>query len=159
LIASSKPKQALGPLALRLEHVGSTAVPGLAAKPVLDLLLPVQVMEPRDCYAEPLERLGYLFVPDPEWPDFPLFAKPHERPRSYHPRVCARGSKHEARHIAVRDFLRAHPEEAARYTALKRALADRNPHDRLAYIAGKERYVKALEGRALASRSSASRGG
>jgi GrpB-like predicted nucleotidyltransferase (UPF0157 family) len=62
--------EALGPVAVRLEHVGSTAVPGLAAKPILDLQLSVAAIEPRARYAQPLERLGYLFVPAPESPDY-----------------------------------------------------------------------------------------
>ena len=141
---------ALGEVAVRLEHVGSTAVPGLAAKPILDLQLAVAALEPRSRYAEPLGRLGYLFVPDPESPDFHLFAKPPERPRTHHLHVCAAGSHHEGRHLAVRDFLRAHHGDAARYGQLKRELARRHPQDRLAYIAGKERYLAELEARALA---------
>lgn len=61
------------------------------------------------------------------------------------------------RHVAVRDFLRSHPDEAAQYAALKRELAKRHPQDRLAYSAGKDRYVKELEARALAERSDAER--
>ena len=143
-------EEALGDIAVRLEHVGSTAVPGLAAKPILDLQLSVAAMEPRDRYVEPLERLGYLFVPAPESPDYHLFAKPPERPRTHHLHVCAAGSERERRHIAMRDFLRAHPEEAARYEARKREVAARHPQDRLAYIDGKEAYVNALERRAVA---------
>lgn len=65
----SRIAEALGPLALRLEHIGSTAVPGLAAKPILDLQLSVTEIEPRQLYVEPLESLGYLFAPDPASPD------------------------------------------------------------------------------------------
>ena len=140
---------ALGPVATRLEHVGSTAVPGLAAKPILDLQLSVPAIEPRDVYVDPLVRLGYLFVPDPESPDYHFFAKPPERPRSHHLHVCEAGSEHELRHLAVRDFLRAHSGEAEAYAALKRAVAERHPLDRLAYIAGKAPYVSALEARAV----------
>lgn len=140
---------ALGPVALRLEHVGSTAVPELAAKPILDLQLAVAAIEPRAPYAAPLERLGYLFVPTDESPDYLLFAKPAERPRSHHLHVCEAGSGHELRHLAVRDYLRAHGDEAASYEALKRELAARHPQDRLAYIDGKDGYVAALEARAL----------
>jgi GrpB-like predicted nucleotidyltransferase (UPF0157 family) len=136
---------------VRLEHVGSTAVPGLAAKPILDLQVSVAALEPRERYGAPLERLGYLFVPAPESPDYHLFARPPERPRTHHVHVCAAGSDHEARHVAVRDFLRAHPDEAARYADLKRRLVARHPHDRLAYIAGKEAYMAALEARAWAT--------
>jgi GrpB-like predicted nucleotidyltransferase (UPF0157 family) len=141
---------AVGPSAVRADHVGSTAVPGLAAKPIIDLQLSVVALRAQAAYVEPLQGLGYLFVPDPGSPDYVLFAKPPERPRTYHLHVCAAGSPHEARHLAVRDFLRAQPREAAAYAAHKRAVAARHPQDRLAYIAGKEAYVAALEHRALA---------
>jgi len=141
--------EALGDVAVRLEHVGSTAVPGLAAKPILDLQLSVDAIEPAERYVEPLERLGYLFVPAPESPDYHFFAKPPERPRTHHLHVCEAGSEHEFRHVAVRDFLRSHPDEAARYAALKRRVVARHPHDRLAYMDGKDGYVMALERRAV----------
>lgn len=140
--------EALGPVAVRLEHVGSTAVPGLAAKPILDLQLSVAAVESRARYMGPVERIGYLFVPAPESPDYHFFAKPPERPRSHHLHFCEAGSEHEARHLAVRDFLRVHKDEAVRYAALKRDIAQRYPRDRLGYIAGKERYVGDLEARA-----------
>lgn len=142
-------REALRTVATRLEHVGSTAVPGLAAKPILDLQLSVADVWARSRYAELLAALGYLFVPDPASPDYHFFAKPPERPRSHHLHVCEAGSKHESRHVAVRDFLRGHPDEAAAYAALKRDLVARAPEDRLAYIEGKDAYVTALEERAL----------
>ena len=141
---------ALGDGARRLEHVGSTAVPGLAAKPILDLQLSVDDIAALERYVAPLERLGYLFVPAPESPDLRLFAKPAARPRTHHLHVCELGSEHELRHIAVRDLLRDDPGEAARYAALKRQVVERHPFDRLAYIEGKEAYVVALEARAVA---------
>jgi GrpB-like predicted nucleotidyltransferase (UPF0157 family) len=140
---------ALGSVAARLEHVGSTAVPGLAAKPILDLQLSVAAVEPRDAYVGPLEQLGYLFVPAPEAPDYHFFARPPERPRSHHLHVCEVGSEHEHRHLALRDYLRAHGHEAGSYEALKRDVAARHPADRLAYIEGKDEFVTALEARAL----------
>ena len=142
-------RERLGGVAARLEHVGSTSVPGLAAKPILDLLLSVPNIEQRGVFVEPLKGLGYLFAPDPESPDFHFFGKPPERPRSHHLHICQVGSEHEFRHIAMRDFLRAHPEEAASYAALKREVVARAPYDRLVYIEGKGAYVTALEGRAL----------
>jgi GrpB-like predicted nucleotidyltransferase (UPF0157 family) len=143
-------KAALGAVAVGLEHVGSTAVPGLAAKPILDLQVSVAAIDPRTAYVEPLQQLGYLFVPAPESPDFHFFAKPSERPRSYHLHVCEVGSEHEFRHLAVRAFLRADGNEAAEYAALKRRVVARHPQDRLAYIEGKEAYVAGLEERAVA---------
>jgi GrpB-like predicted nucleotidyltransferase (UPF0157 family) len=142
-------RQALGDVAVGADHVGSTAVPGLAAKPIVDLQLCVDRLEPRDRYLQPLERMGYLFVSAPDSPDRYFFAKPPERPRTHHLHVCAAGSATEFRHIAVRDFLRAHAHEAATYEALKRELVARHPQDRLAYIEGKDTYVTALQKRAV----------
>jgi GrpB-like predicted nucleotidyltransferase (UPF0157 family) len=140
---------ALGGVAVRIDHVGSTAVPGLAGKPIVDLQTSVAELEPTERYARPLADLGYLFAPDPDSPDFHFFGKPAERPRTFHLHVCAAGSGHEHRHLALRDYLRAHPEEAARYAARKRDLVARRPEDRLAYIEGKAGHVGALEQRAL----------
>lgn len=140
---------ALGEVAVRTEHVGSTAVPGMAAKPIVDLQVSVAAIEPTERYARPLAELGYLFAPDPESPDFHFFGKPAARPRTFHLHVCAAGSAHELRHLALRDYLRTHPEAARRYGEVKRELVALHPGDRLAYIAGKADYVAALERRAL----------
>ena len=143
-------RDVVGDIAVGLEHVGSTAVPGLAAKPVIDLQLSVAVMEPCERYVAPLERLGYLFAPAPESPGYHFFARPPERPRTHHLHVCETGSEHELRHVAVRDFLRSHPDEVTRYAALKREVVARHQQDRLAYIDGKDAYLSGLEQRALA---------
>jgi GrpB-like predicted nucleotidyltransferase (UPF0157 family) len=142
-------KEGLGPVAVRVEHVGSTAVSGLAAKPILDLQLSLEAINQRARYIEPLQQLDYLFVPAPESPDYHSLRKPPERPRSHHLHVCQVGSEHEFRHLAVRDFLRTHSEEAAAYSALKRQLVARHPQDRLAYIDGKEQFICGLEARAV----------
>ncbi len=141
---------AVGEAAVRIDHVGSTAVPGLAAKPIVDLQLSVADVDARSRYVEPLVGLGYLFAPDPASPDFHFFALPAARPRTHHLHVCAAGSEDERRHLAVRDYLRAHPDEVDGYAELKRRLVARAPGDRLAYINGKNSYVAALKVRALA---------
>jgi len=140
---------ALGDSAVRLEHVGSTSVPGLGAKPIIDMQVSVADIERIEDYVGPLEALGYLFAPDPAFPDYHYFAKPHARPRSHHLHVCQTGSQQELRHVAVRDFLRAHPDEAASYEELKRTLVREHPEDRLAYVAGKDGYMIELEARAV----------
>jgi GrpB-like predicted nucleotidyltransferase (UPF0157 family) len=143
-------RAAVGQVAARIDHVGSTAVPGLVAKPIIDLQLSVADVEERSLYVEPLEGLGYLFASDPASPDFHFFGLPAARPRTHHLHVCVAGSEDERRHLAVRDYLRAHPDEVDAYAELKRGLVARAPGDRLAYIAGKDSYVVALERRALA---------
>jgi GrpB-like predicted nucleotidyltransferase (UPF0157 family) len=140
---------ALGGQVTRIDHVGSTAVRGLAAKPIVDLQVSVVEIAPVESYVRPLEGLGYLFVPDPDSPDFHFFGKPAERPRTFHLHVCAAGGEDERRHLALRDYLRAHPDEALRYGEVKRRLVALRPGDRLAYIDGKSGYVVALERRAL----------
>jgi GrpB-like predicted nucleotidyltransferase (UPF0157 family) len=140
---------ALGDLAVRLDHVGSTAVPGLAAKPIVDLQVSVASLEPQSAYVEPLAVLGYLFVPFATAPDYHFFGKPPERPRTHHLHVCLAGSFEELRHLVVRDLLRADPREAARYEAVKREAARLHPEDRHAYMDGKAAYVEGLERRAL----------
>lgn len=143
-------RQALRSVAMRVDHVGSTAVPGLAAKPIIDIQISVASLAPMDAYRSPLESLGYLYQPgpDPE-DDYPFFGKPPQRPRSYHVHLCQAGGDAERRHLAVVDFLRAQPAEAEAYGALKRRLAEERPGDRLAYIQGKEGVVRDLERRAL----------
>ena len=148
---------ALGSVAQRVDHVGSTSVPGLPAKPIVDINVSVPDIMAVDSYRGPLERIGYLFVPVPESPDFHFFGKPAARPRTFHIHVCETGSLHERRQLAVRDYLRTHPEEAAAYGAVKRAIAERHPGDRPRYIAEKDPYVEALERRALVSQHSMSR--
>lgn len=143
-------QRALGDVALRIDHVGSTAVPGLSSKPIIDIQVAVEDVQDLDAFVHALAGLGYLFAPDPDSPDLHFFGKPVERPRRFHVHVCEADSEEEARHLAVRDYLRSHEEEAARYAHLKRELAARRPHDRLAYLEGKEPYVNDLERRAVA---------
>jgi GrpB-like predicted nucleotidyltransferase (UPF0157 family) len=143
----------LGSLAVTVEHVGSTAVPGLAAKPIIDLQVAVTALEPLGAFARPLEQLGYAFIFDEGSPDYLFFALPAERPRSNHLHVCEAGSDQERRHLAVRDYLRSHADEAQAYGELKRRLSASMPNDRLSYIAGKDAFVQALQQRALRWRS------
>jgi GrpB-like predicted nucleotidyltransferase (UPF0157 family) len=143
-------RNVLSDVLLRIEHVGSTAVPGLPAKPIIDIQVSVGDIEERESFVRPLERIGYLFAPDPDSPDYHFLGKPRERPRRYHVHVCAAGSGEEIRHLVVRDFLRSHSEEAAKYADLKRELARRTHQDRLAYIEGKEPFMRDLEQRAVA---------
>src|SRR6476661_5483981 len=109
----------LGAQLTRIEHVGSTSVPGLAAKPIIDIELYVRQLEPMEPYRVPLETLGYVFQFDPEMPDLHYFGFPVERPRRYHLHISQDGSRHLLRVVALRDYLRAHPNEAAAYASIK----------------------------------------
>lgn len=137
---------ALGPVAARIEHIGSTSVSGLAAKPVLDVQISVRSLRPMEPYREPLEGLGYVYRADDE-PEHRFFKLDVEGVRSVNIHVCEAGSEWERRHIAFRDHLRAHPEDAGRYAEVKRALARRFPFDVLSYADAKTHFIEAIKDR------------
>lgn len=153
LAEAARLREVLGDVALRIDHVGSTAVPGLAAKPIVDIQISVAAIAQTARYREPLERLGYAYTFDPEFPDYPFFGRPAAPPRTHHVHVGAAGSAEEHRHLAFREYLRAHPEVAAEYAALKRELAPRYRADRLAdrqaYCDAKSAFILPVQGRAL----------
>ena len=116
-----------GPLAVRIDHVGSTAVPGLAAKPVIDIQASLVALEPRTPLNEALADLGYQHVDLGDFDRvYPFFARPKSWPSTHHLHLCLVGSREERRHLAFRDALRTNPELARRYEELKRALAARH---------------------------------
>jgi GrpB-like predicted nucleotidyltransferase (UPF0157 family) len=139
----------LGALALRIDHHGSTAVPGLAAKPVIDIQISVAQLHPIAVYGERLARLGYVHVPhedDARCPFFyrPAFDAPHRRYR-HHVHVVEAGGDEERRTLAFRDRLRQDPLAARQYEALKRRLASTydgtTPASMQAYVDGKAEFI------------------
>lgn len=125
--------------ALAVEHVGSTSVPGLAAKPIIDLDIVIGSDAELAPVSAALVALGYRAEGDLGIPDRYAFSAPEGAPRQ-HLYVCLSGSTALRNHLAVRDFLRAHPEEAAAYGALKLELARTAP-DMDAYVRGKTAFV------------------
>ena len=113
---------ALGSLALRIEHNGSTAVPGLAAKPVIDIQVSVAHLHPIDAYARLLADLGYVHVPHADDARCPFFHRPLTWPHTHHIHVVEAGSEEERRTLAFRDYLRTHPPVAHEYETMKRRL-------------------------------------
>lgn len=140
----------LGGVAERIEHVGSTSVPGLAAKPVIDVQVSVRSMVPRTAYVDPLVAAGFRWAVDPWTDTHEFFSRDTDGERSVHVHVCATGSEWERRHIGFRDWLRAHPEDAAAYAALKRELVAAHPRDIYSYTYGKGEFIRAVEARAEA---------
>jgi ribosomal-protein-alanine N-acetyltransferase len=144
---------ALGDLAIRIEHNGSTAVPGLAAKPVIDVQVSVRSLAPLAPYADRLAAIGYVHVPHEDDAVCPFFHRPAMWPHTHHVHVVASGSDEERRTLAFRDYLRANPETARAYEALKRELAGRHRADdfsaREAYAEAKTGFVARVTERAL----------
>jgi GrpB-like predicted nucleotidyltransferase (UPF0157 family) len=114
---------ALEGVAERIEHNGSTSVPGLAAKPVIDIQISVRNLQPMDAYRAPLLRLGYTHVPHPDDAFCPFFHRPQDWPHTHHVHVVKTGGEEEMRTLAFRDYLRDHPDAVEEYAALKRSLA------------------------------------
>jgi GrpB-like predicted nucleotidyltransferase (UPF0157 family) len=133
-------REQLEAVALRIDHIGSTSVPGLAAKPVLDLQISVADFEPSDAYRLPLEALGYVFRADnPERTK--RYFREGAGQRRTHIHVRRAGSHAEQFALLFRDYLRAHPEEARRYAELKYRLADQYRENREGYTEAKTPFI------------------
>ena len=117
-------RESFGLLAMRIEHVGSTAVPGLAAKPVIDIQVSVQSLASREIFDGLLKQLGYTHFALGDFDlVYPLFKRPYTWPSTHHVHLCVSGSEQERDHIAFRDYLRCNPAAAAAYVELKKGLA------------------------------------
>jgi GrpB-like predicted nucleotidyltransferase (UPF0157 family) len=131
---------AVGTTALRIDHIGSTAVPGLAAKPIIDIQISVAAFEPLDAYRLPLERLGYVFRADNTERTKRYFREAPRTPRR-HIHVRREGSWSEQFALLFRDYLRTHAEEARLYESLKYQLASRYKEDRRGYTDAKAPFI------------------
>ena len=138
---------ALGDVAVAIEHVGSTAVPGLAAKPIIDLDVAIRTETRLPEAIERLACLGYAYEGDTGIPGRAAFAWPPRAVR-HHLYVCILDSAEYRRHLLFRDYLRAQPDVTAAYAALKRQLAARYRMQRDAYTEAKEPFVRAAMSRA-----------
>jgi GrpB-like predicted nucleotidyltransferase (UPF0157 family) len=131
----------LGQLAVAIEHVGSTAVPGLAAKPIIDLDVVIADLTDLPAVIERLRPLGYLHEGDLGVPGREAFTTPAGAP-THHLYVCPIGTPALSRHLAFRDALRADPGAADAYGDLKRILAARLGDDRAGYTEAKSAFIE-----------------
>jgi 2-amino-4-hydroxy-6-hydroxymethyldihydropteridine diphosphokinase len=139
-------REKMGPLAVRVEHVGSTAVPGLVAKAIIDIQVSVPDVGALDSFRVPLEQLAYAYDPDDRFPTYPFFRYPAEGPRLHHLHVAQVGSIEEIEHIEFRDRLRADPVIAHLYRDLKQELARRYFADRVSYSNSKGGFIHRVLG-------------
>jgi GrpB-like predicted nucleotidyltransferase (UPF0157 family) len=145
---------ALGARALGIHHVGSTAIPGLPAKPVLDLLVSVPDLDAALALVPLLEPLGYELRPGDAIPDRHFLRRLRDGARTHHVSLAEPASWHHRSTLAFRDALRGDAGEAAAYAALKMELARRFPEDRTAYNEGKSAFVaRVLAGRGVSKRA------
>jgi GrpB-like predicted nucleotidyltransferase (UPF0157 family) len=137
----------VGPIA----HIGSTAVPGLAAKPVIDIMAGVRTLADSRPAIAAAGKLGYSYAPyrpdEEHW-----FCKPSPLVRTHHLHLMPLGSSLWRQSLAFRDYLRAHPDTAAEYEALKRRLAEEHRLDREAYTQAKGPFIARITAVALSQR-------
>lgn len=139
----------LGDRIVAIEHVGSTAVPGLGAKPIVDVMAGLRRLAEVDSCTERLQTIGYAFVPEAieDLPDDRYFEKWSAGIEVAHLHLTEHGCAFWRDHVLFRDFLREHPEEAAEYERLKRDLAPRYTRG-YAYAAAKTDFIRAALARA-----------
>jgi GrpB-like predicted nucleotidyltransferase (UPF0157 family) len=130
-------------IAIRIEHVGSTAVVGLAAKPVIDLDLVIARRGDLPSVVTRLGGFGYQHRGDLGIPDREAFRAPENHP-AHHLYVCSQDSLALRNHIVFRDHLRAHPADAAAYSMLKRQLAEVCGGDIDRYVGGKTNFILSI---------------
>lgn len=147
---AARVRHLLGDLVTRVEHIGSTAVPGLDAKPIIDLLVGVRSLHEGEQQAvPPLEAIGYSYWRDNPNQERMFLVKglPPNGPRTHHLHMVEPTSA-EWERVLFRDYLRAHPDEAQQYAQLKHQLAAQFPYDREAYTDGKASYIVAVMAKA-----------
>lgn len=133
-------RDALGAVAVRIDHIGSTAVPGLAAKAIVDVQVSVRALEPVEPFREPLERLGYVYRADNPERTKRYFREPPGHRRT-HLHVRRLGSFSQQVPLLFRDYLRSHPPAAAGYAEEKRRCAALFRDDRQGYVEAKDAFV------------------
>lgn len=133
---------------MAIHHIGSTAVPGLCAKPVIDLMPEVSDLSVLDDCSASFEKLGYIVKGEFGIPGRRFYLK-GLIDRTHHIHAFEQGSEGLIRHLAVRDYLTAHPKIAQEYGALKKELAKRYSSDNDGYCEGKSQFMQNLEQSAL----------
>lgn len=146
---------ALGENVVAIHHIGSTAIPGIYAKPVVDLLVEVGDIAEVDGRGAAMEALGYEVMGEYGIPGRRFFRKDdREGVRTHNIHAFEAGSAEVERHLAFRDYMAAHPGDAQRYSELKRRLAEEHPHSLDEYMDGKDGFIKEVDRRAVLWRAS-----
>ena len=146
--AAAEIQEVFGKECLAIHHIGSTAVAGLAAKPIIDLMPVVKDIELVDQFNTKMKQLGYESKGENGLPGRRYFQKGGDE-RTHHVHVYETGNSEIKRHLVFREYLKKHSIEAEKYGTLKKELAKKHPMDIESYIQGKEQLVKEIEKRAM----------
>ena len=137
--------EVIGHKVLAVEHIGSTAIPGLGAKPIIDILAGVRGTVDADQCIPMLRNIGYTsFSPDPEDPDHYYCCGKGPHSMGYHLHLVRFKSPEWERHLLFRDYLLAHPEIAQQYYELKKKLASKHRSDRGSYTKAKTPFIESV---------------
>ncbi len=143
-------KEVFGDTIIAIEHIGSTAVPGIPAKPIIDISIAIESLEIAKVMNEKFEKLGYQhrpFVPkhnNIELQSQELFVKGPESRRTFYVHVTNYGSEKWKSDLLFRDYLRKYPKSAKEYAELKLKLAERYSQDRETYTKSKDSFIKSI---------------
>lgn len=140
-------KQIFGELAIQIHHIGSTAIPNIYAKPVIDILIEASNMEKVDRHNEEMEALGYEVKGENGIPGRRYFQKGGDE-RTHHVHIFEKGNEEIKRHLAFRDYLRVNSEDATRYSELKQQLSSEFFTDPNGYVEGKDPFIKKIDEKA-----------
>lgn len=132
-----------------VHHIGSTAIPGISAKPLIDLLLEVREVERLDDFGPEMVGLGYVAWGEFGLPGRRFFVKAVDGRRTHHVHAYTTGDPELERHLAFRDYMISHPEDALAYSRLKERLAKEYPTDIEGYMDGKDAFIGEMERKAL----------
>ena len=133
-----------------IHHIGSTAIPGIYAKPVIDFLIEVEAITKTDEQIAAMEAIGYEAMGEFGLPGRRYFRKNRSLGiRTHNVHIYEVGSPEITRHLAFRDYMIAHPDTAQQYSELKRELAKKYPQDLEEYMDGKDEFIKTMEKKAL----------
>ena len=133
---------ALGDTIIAIEHVGRTSVPGLAAKPLIDIVVAIDSFERLPAIIHTLTAMGYEHMPERVSDERAFFPKGPRQRRTHHLSFVLQGSDGWRQTITFRDYLRQHPERRNAYAALKQQLASAHADDRYAYTAAKHDFIE-----------------
>ncbi|WP_435166223.1 GrpB family protein [Paenibacillus glycanilyticus] len=137
----SKIKEIMTDKAIAIEHIGSTSVQGLGAKPIIDFMVGVNDLKEVEEFIEPLAKIGYEHVYHKEFPNRRFFRRGEWRAGTHHLHIYVHGSEEWNNNILFRDYLRTHPDVLKQYNQLKKEFAEKNHHDRVAYTNAKHPFI------------------
>jgi len=134
-----------------IQHIGSTAIPDIVSKPIIDVAAAIDSLENIEKIIAPLEKIGFIYRGEQGIPDRHLFVKGGEEFRTHHLHVMFKEHHEWKKHLVFRDYLLEHPEEARQYSELKKKLEKEYKEDREAYTDSKTTFINGILEKAMKS--------